>query len=243
MKRLWNLLISLELCLVLLALVSASMAAGSFRLKGPFAEAINAMPLFSWLAGAPFSHSWWLWATVILLALLATNTLLCSVEALRQRRSSVGLLTLLAPQLIHLGFLLIVAAHLISAYGAYSDQIEVAEYSVLRLPSGATVRVETITAVVSPMGMPLAISCQLALDPRNPAARVVISPNHPWFSGGYGVYIKQAAASPYPRALLEVHREPGSALALAGAVVFTLGNIIVLWLRSGRREAELSTGA
>jgi hypothetical protein len=50
------------------------------------------------------------------------------------------------------------------------------------------------------------------------------------------VYIKQAEIYPYPQALLEVHREPGAAMALVGAVLFTIGNVAVLWLRSKRRD-------
>lgn len=236
MKRFWNIFISLELCLVLMVSVCGAMAAGSFRLQGQFAAAINAMPLFRWLAEAPFAQSWWLWGTVVLLALLVVNTLLCSAEALRLRRKNVGILSLLSPQLIHLGFLLIVAAHLMSAYGSYAERYEVYEHSVMQLPNGIQVRVEAIAATLSPTGMPVGFRCELAIDPRNLSARVEVSPNRPWFSGRYGVYIKQAELYPYPRALLEVHREPGAALALAGAVVFVIGNFAVLWLRSGRGE-------
>lgn len=234
MKRLWNALISLELGLWLLALLCAAMAAGSFQLKGEYAAAINFMPLFAWLAEVPAAHSWWLWLTVALLALLAVNTLLCSAETLRLRRGRAGLMPLLAPQLVHAGFLLIVTAHLVSALGASVQQFEVSEGSLLRLPDGRPFAVAAIAANVSPMGMPIGFSGELAIDPRDPAQRVVISPNHPWFSGGYGVYIKQAEMYPYPRALLEIHREPGAGMALAGAILFTIGNVMVLRLRSKR---------
>ena len=47
---------------------------------------------------------------IALLALLVLNTVLCSVEALRSRFGKAKLLHLLAPQAMHLGFLLITLA-------------------------------------------------------------------------------------------------------------------------------------
>ena len=65
--RLWRLLISIELCLALLALVCLVMAAGSFGLTGEYAAAINAMPLLVWLREVPVGVSWWLWLTLVFL--------------------------------------------------------------------------------------------------------------------------------------------------------------------------------
>ena len=232
MKRVWNILVSLEFCLWLLALVCGALAIGSFLLKGDYAAAINFVPLFAWLMEVPVAASWWLWLAIVLLALLVINTLLCSAETLRQRYGRAGLISLCAPQLIHAGFLLFVAAHLISSFGASVQQIEVYEGAQARLPDGTQFAVAAIMVDISPKGMPRGFSCELATDLRNPAQQKVISPNHPWFCGDYGVYIKQAEKYPYSRALLEIHREPGGSMALAGALFFMIGNVMVLWLRS-----------
>ena len=242
MKLVWRWCISVELCLVLLALLCAAMAAGSFSLMGDYAVAINSMPLFSWLGEVPAGVSWWLWLTVTLLVLLVLNTVLCSAETLWSRWGRAGLMPLLAPQLIHAGFLLIVLAHLQSAVGGYVQPLEVSEGAVVRLPDGRLFGVATIAVAISPMGMPSSYSSDLVTDLRNPAARVSISPNHPWFSGGYGVYLKQAAGFPERRALLEIHREPGAGMALAGAILFSVGNVLLLWLRSKARENSLMDG-
>lgn len=240
LKRLWCFLISIELCLGLLALVCLSMGAGSFLLKGDYAAAINAVPLLVWLREVPVGASWWLWLTVILLALLVLNTILCSSETLWSRWGRAGWVALLAPQLIHAGFLLMVLAHLQSAYGGHMEQVVVAEGMVGQLPDGRQFGVAGIGVVMSPMGMPSGFSSELVTNLRNPAERVTISPNHPWFSGGYGVYIKQAEGYPSRRALLEIHREPGAGMALAGALVFTVGNILLVWLRSRAKESCLA---
>ncbi len=112
MKRLWNLLISLEAGLVLLALVCIAMAGGSFGLKGDVAAAINAMPLFAWLAEFSLATTWWLWLTLVLLALLVLNTLCCSADTVFQRFNRNAVLSWIPSQLIHAGFLLIVLVHL-----------------------------------------------------------------------------------------------------------------------------------
>lgn len=236
MKKFWQLFISIELCLALLVLVCAAMAAGSFLLTGEYAAAINAMPLFVWLREVPVGISWWLWLCVALLALLVLNTLFCSADTLWSRWSRAGLIPLLAPQLIHAGFLLIVLAHLLSAIGGYKQSLEVYEGAVAQLPDGRPFGVAAIKVTGSPMGMPTGFSSELVTDLYHPLERVSISPNHPWFSGGYGVYIKQAEAYPFPRALFEIHREPGAGMALAGALLFTVGNILLVWLRSKARE-------
>lgn len=239
--KLWNLLISVELCLGLLALLCISMAAGSFALSGEYAAAINGMPLLTWLRSVPFTFSWWLWLTLALLTLLALNTVLCSSETLWSRSGRSGWSALLAPQLIHAGFLLIVLAHLVSATGSSLQALEVGEMMLASLPDGSTFGVAAISVTTSPRGMPLAFSSELAPDINKPAERVVISPNHPWFFHGYGVYIKQAEAFPVKRALLEIHHEPGAGMALAGSLLFTTGNVLLVVIRSKRREDELST--
>ena len=50
------------------------------------------------------------------------------------------------------------------------------------------------------------------------------------------MYIKHAEQGRPPVAVLEVHREPGAAMALAGAALFTIGNLLLLYTRSRARE-------
>lgn len=237
--RLWHLLISLEVCLGLLALVCVALAAGSFSLSGEYAAAINRMSLLMWLRESPFSISWWLWVTLVLLVLLVLNTVLCSAETLWTRRGKQGVALLLAPQLIHAGFLLIVCAHLLSAGWSSHQAVEVGEMMLAALPDGTRFGVASIAVTTTPQGIPIGFSSELVPDLNRPAERVVISPNHPWFASGFGVYIKQAEAYPYRRALFEIHREPGAAMALAGALLFTVGNVLLVIIRSQLREKEV----
>jgi len=153
MKRIYEAFASLSLGLWLMGGVMVLLAAGSFG--GEDAASLNEMPLFAWLGAAPVSVSWWLWGTLVLLALLVLNTLLCSVEAIRKRYGKSGLISLLAPQLMHAGFLLIVLAHLLSAKGGAKQGMQLYEGSDLRFSGGGSVVVEAIEVETGPRGMPL----------------------------------------------------------------------------------------
>ncbi len=241
MKKVWNLLISLEAGLVLLALVCIAMTAGSFMLSGDVAAALNAMPLLTWLREFSLATTWWLWLTIVLLALLVLNTLCCSADTLFQRFSRGAVLSWLPPQLIHAGFLLIILAHLLSSLWGFKGSIDIPEGSAFQLPDGATVQVAQVGAIFSPMGGNMPLGYRALLVTRETAGQggATITPNHPLFSNGYGVYIKHAEPGQPPVALLEVHREPGAAMALAGAVLFSIGNLLLLYTRSKAREQQI----
>lgn len=230
LRNIYDRLASLTFGLWLMGGVILFMGIGSFLGEGE-GGGINDMPLFSWLMGAPVGSSWWLWAVIALLAMLALNTALCSIDSLRMKRR--GFLALVAPQATHLGFLLIVAAHLFSAYGGFKQSMQVGEGSVIGFPDGELVRVERLDAAIGPMGMPTAFSAALRYGPGGEREEN-IKPNAPLFHKGYGIYLKNVEIYPARGALVEIHREPGAGWALAGALLFTLGNVMLLAVRRGR---------
>ena len=237
MKKIWTLLISLEIGLVLLALVCCVLAAGSFVLSGEIAGSLNSMPLFTWMLEFPFRYTWWLWLTIGFLALLVLNTLCCSTDSILQRFRRNAILAWLPPQLVHVGFLLIVLAHLQSSLMGFKGSIDVMEGGGFQMPDGTAVQVAQVGALFSSTGggMPIGYKARLVSENTGPGG-VTISPNHPWFVNGYGVYIKHAEPGQPPVAFLEVHREPSAALALAGALLFFMGNAALLYTRSKSRE-------
>jgi len=90
--------------------------------------------------------------------------------------------------------------------------------------------------VNGPMGMPADFSAEVRCPAGGGVATTTIRPNHPAFYKGFGIYLKEVAPPPYQAALIEIHREPGAGLALAGGILFTLGNVALLAVRRGRRE-------
>ena len=192
---------------------------------------LNEMPLFAWLYQAPFSLSWWLRITLAIIFLLVVNTFVCSVDSLRSKSQKGNVILMIAPQVMHLGFLGIVAAHLLSAYGSFKQTGRAYEGMSLRFPDGSAVTLETISASVGQMGMVTAFSAAI----RTENGRVeILRPNHPYFHGGYGLYLKDVEPSPAPAAYLELHKEPGGGIALAGALLYIFGNTILLMSRRTR---------
>lgn len=230
----YNRLASLTFGLWLLGGVMLFMAVGSF-IQGE-GSAINEVALFTWLREVPFRESWWLWVTIGFLALLALNTVLCSIDSLRMKWQGGSFLVRIAPQVMHLGFLLIVVAHLQSAYGGTKQTMPLREGSTIDFANGQSVQVVAIRATYGRMGMPTSMEAQLRYPAGNGVQETTISPNHPLFFRGHGIYLKDVALEPVPGALVEVHREPGAAVALVGALLFTVGNLVLLAKRRGRQE-------
>ena len=228
LHSIYNRLASLTLGNWLLGGVMLFLAIGSF-LQGE-GSTINDVPLLFWLREVPLAESWWLWVSLLLLALLALNTVLCSIDSLSAKWQRGSFLSRIAPQAMHLGFLLIMVAHLQSAVGSFKQTVQVEQGSGITFPDGSRVTFTDFTATYSPMGMPTAFSATFSY----PGGNATISPNHPFFYQGHGIYLKDVAPPPTKAALVEVHKEPGAGMALAGGLIFTVANIILLFRRRGR---------
>lgn len=232
LKNIYARLASLTLGLWLLGGTMLFLAIGSF-LQGE-GSTINEVPLFLWLREVPLRESWWLWVSLLFLAILALNTVLCSIDSLTAKWQRGSFLSRIAPQAMHLGFLCIMVAHLQSAAGSFKQAVEVGQGSGITFPDGSQVVFTDFNATYSPMGMPTALSATFTYPAGNATASATISPNHPFFFQGHGIYVKDVAPPPMKAALVEVHKEPGAGMALAGGVIFTVANIVLLARRRGR---------
>ena len=133
-KKVYSFLTSLDLAIWLLSAVMVLLAVGSFVCDA--GSGINDVALLTWLAEVPIRTSWWLWGTLGLLALLALNTVLCSVESLRAKWLRGSFLVRIAAQMMHLGFLFIVLAHLFTAYGGLKNGGPLPEGGSFTFPDG-----------------------------------------------------------------------------------------------------------
>ena len=238
-RTIYDRLASLTFGLWLMGGVIVLLAIGSFSSGGAESGNINQMPLFAWLTETPVAVSWWLWAAIGVLGLLVVNTGLCSIESIRGRYRSTRLLILIAPQIMHAGFLLIVLAHLLSASGGMKQVMPVHEGEVIAFADGTGIQVTNITAAIGPMGFPTDYSAELRLLGGSRQLAQAIRPNEPFFYEGAGFYLKEVALQPYRAALIEIHREPGAGCALAGALFFMAGNVLLLYVRRGGRAVPV----
>ena len=181
----------------------------------------------------PFAFSWWLWLILGLLAVLALNTVLCSIESLRSKYHRTNFLAIIAPQVMHAGFLFIALAHLFSAYGGQKGVLQVYEGQSIGFPDGSGIVIRNITGQIGSRGMLTSYQAEVQPDSDGKAPSQ-ISPNNPFFYRGFGIYLKDVQLFPERIALVEIHREPGAGIALAGALLFTVGNIALIAVRRGK---------
>jgi hypothetical protein len=201
-------------------------------------QSMSALPLFQWMTGNSLRITWWLWAAVFVLSLLTANTLLCSIESVLKKRGARNWLLVISPQVIHIGFLFILLAHLLSSYGSFKGMAYVGEGTVLQLPNGLNALFREIKADVDPAGYIEDWSAEVSYYRGNrQVASSVIRPNEPSFEEGLGVYVKTVRMAPFPAALIEVSREPGAPWALAGGILFIAGMATLLILKIRMEEA------
>lgn len=231
-RKIYGFFLSLGTSIWLLALMIALFFAGAFimPLKKEF-QAIHSMPLIDWLKAQPISVTWWLWGTIGLLVFLTLNTLFCSIDSVIKKRSTTQWLLLISPQIIHIGFLFILLAHMFSSLGGFKGGAVAYEGSFLRLPNDVTVEIAEISVRTSPSGFlsDLEVNINYFVDDR--IIKDTIRFNAPSFYKGFGICLKDARTYPYKAALLEVSREPGALWALIGGIVFMLGTVTLLILK------------
>ena len=202
-------------------------------------QSLESLPLFQWMTQNPGSITWWLWAALGVISLLSANTLLCSIESVVKKKSARQWLLVLSPQVVHIGFLFILLAHLLSGYGSFRGTAVVYENSGLRLPNGNDVLLRKIDIETDQMGYMKDWSADIEYFKEGRSLGTDrISPNSPSFQDSFGIYIKNVRLQPYPVALIEVSKEPGAVWALIGGILFMAGMITLLLLKIKKEEAK-----
>ena len=238
MKKALDFFLSLRTAIWLLLALLCILFYGSLLMpvKEEF-QTLHTVPLFQWMTENPLDVVWWLWAAIGALSLLTANTLFCSVESVLKKRSAKNLLLVMSPQVIHIGFLFVLLAHLLSSYGSSRDTGFVAKGSVVALADGTSVRFEAINAEADPSGYISDWSAEISYLREGARVRSdVIKPNSPSFQAGFGIYIKTVRFQPFPVALIEVSRDPGALWALIGGIFFLTGMSTLLALKIKREN-------
>lgn len=234
-KPILNFFLSLRTAIWLLLVVLLFLFAGTFVMPREEFGTINAQPFFAWMVKNPAGATWWLWGSLGLLALLSANTLLCSLESVIRKRTGRQWLLIVSPQVIHMGFLFIMLAHIIDASASFRGNLVVHEGMEYQLPDGLTLRVNSLDMEIGPQGYPTGWRADVEYLSNGAAIRRdSLGPNRPSFYQGLGIYLKDLR--PYPKAaLFEISREPGAKWALVGAIFFMAGTVALMLLKI-RRE-------
>ncbi|MGE5174685.1 MAG: cytochrome c biogenesis protein ResB [Betaproteobacteria bacterium] len=217
--------------LICLFFIGSYMMPAHREVFGPMNDDI----LFAWVentASGSLWYTWWFFAALAGLALLTVNTLVCSVQAVKGKWTRDDFLLRISPQVIHIGFLFILLAHLLGAGWGYKVAGALPEGSYARLPEGRTVFLRSIRADVDSRGIPKGWSAEVTLfDNNEQAASGTLGPNQPLLYQGMGIYMKSFELEPRPYAFLLVAKDPGAIWALVGGVLFMLGSMTLLTLK------------
>lgn len=226
-------LFSLNTGIVLLLILLFLLVAGAFIM--PSDEAFGllyVMPLFYWLKEVPVKISWWLIFSIGVLVMLTVNTLLCSADSIIKKYKKTNFLLLIAPQIMHLGFLFIILGHILSSYGGNRELFQVREGTWLRFPDGSIVEIKEIIIRHDNSGYITDMGMEIVHHSSN--TRYTVVPNKPFIYKGTGLYIKTAIPYPIKQAIVETSQEPGAIPAFLGAILFSAGNTALLFMKRSR---------
>ena len=191
--------------------------------------------LFDWVENAAVPNlrqTWWFFAALAGLILLTLNTLVCSLQAVREKWSRADFLLRISPQVIHVGFLFILLAHLLGAGWGYRLSGTLPEGASAPLPEDRAIYVRNISASVDGNGYLTDWSAAVYIMEKGERVKVgILGPNQPLFYKGVGFYLKSLSNDGIPVAHLMVNKDPGAIWALLGSVLFMLGSITLLALK------------
>lgn len=201
---------------------------GSLSLPGnlAFFSGIDDTPLFRWLGEAKgFTTTWWIWLFIAVLAVLALNTMVCTVEALLFRLNRRALIVKLSPQVMHVGVLFIMLGHLLTASLGVKLDIDLAQGETKRVEGNASVTLENVSVTEDENGYVIDWEAKLRwLKDGKGTGIMSLRPSRPLYVGGYGLYSKSVLVDKEgSSALIRVSRDPGALWALLGGLMLCVG--------------------
>jgi hypothetical protein len=228
---------SLKLTIWLVILLIISFLAGAFVMpaKKEF-QSIHSKPLFEWLWEQPLSITWWLWISIIILSVIVLNTLFCSIESVISKRRATQWLLLISPQVVHIGFLFIIFAHLLSAFGGQKEMMAAQEGSVLKISEDHTLKIKDIRVRT---GSGRINYWEVAVEYYSEGrmlAEDLIRPNDPSVRSGLNIIVKDIRVFPSKAVLLQVSSEPGAIWAFLGGIIFMTGITTLIILKVNRER-------
>lgn len=196
-------------------------------------QSIHSMPLFDWLREQPLSVTWWLWCATGILVVLTFNTIFCSIESFVKKRKVAQWLLLISPQVIHIGFLFILLAHMLSSAGGFKGIAIAREGTYLKISNDTVLHIEAININVDTYGYINDWEVKMEyVSGQDNILKDRIKPNSPSLKEGFNINVKDIQAFPERAVLLQVSREPGALWALIGGILFMTGIVALIILKA-----------
>jgi hypothetical protein len=190
--------------------------------------------LFPWLMEQGLATTWWIWGMITTMALLAVNTAVCSVDTIIKKRGKVALLRLLAPQVVHLGVLVMLLGHMLTSASGIRDEAVLRTGDVFDIDGAASFKVERI--VVDP-STDAGVTWEVRGLWSDDNSTSVIKPSFPVYHKGVWIFIKSADTDPL-QTILMARGDTGVFFMWGGSFIFLLGSLMFLLVRlRGRATA------
>lgn len=239
-RKVTDVLVSTKTAVWLLSFLVVMLFAGAAVM--PLEEAyqsVHSMPFFDWMEQQPLKVTWWLWGALFLLCILAANTVFCSIDSLARKRSVRHWLLLISLQVVHLSFLFMLLAHLLSSLGGFKNFEVASEGKRFTMPDNTEIEIGQIQIATDRYGYLVDWRVNVSyFSEGKTTGGDILMPNEPAFRNGIGVYVRDLRIVPLKMVLLEISREPGAFWALIGGVLFMTGTVILLVFKIKKEPQE-----
>lgn len=192
-----------------------------------FFSGVDDVPLFHWLSASnDLGKTWWIYGMISVIAVLAVNTIFCTLEALFRRISRRDLILKLSPQVMHGGILFIMLGHLLTASAGFKTDINVSEGEKKAVSGSIAVSAEDIKVRTDENGYYTDWEARLSwFEDGQKKYESILRPVHPVYYGQFGLYMRSVAMEPGASVLIRVCRDPGALWALIGGALLSLGGL------------------
>lgn len=235
MKRLLDILLSVKTAFYLMVMFSVIAITGSVIHPQhlSFFSGIDTTPLFKWLSSSDhIGLTWWIYGMILVLFLLGINTLFCTVDALLRRVRLKNLMLKLSPQLIHIGVMMIMIGHLLTASLGIKMDIFLEKGKTERVTENTSVGLEDVEVVNNEDGYVVDWTTRVLLSSKGKKYRLVLKPSRPVYREGLGFFVQAATKDEQETSsLVRITADPGAPWAFIGGAIVVVGGIMFLFAR------------
>lgn len=191
---------------------------------------INDMPLFRWfsLNRAYFFAFSWILALIVLMALMAVNIIICGIDSLVKSLPHRQVIDAVAPQILHIGVVIVLFGHLVSASFGYKEDVPMA-VGITKEVRGMRLSLAGVDFIQVPGEDSRRWVVGLGIDGND----VVLYPASPAFVNGIGFFAKSAQEK-NRTAIIGLVYDPGVGWEIAGALVFVIGAAALFYVQLRR---------
>jgi len=248
-KVIWNILGGMSFALWSLLFAAVLCFAGSicYGRNPEIFVALNSTMLRDWLETfgvENIAHTWWLFLLLGVLFFLGINTALCTAERmirimrLKKRRSMKAMLFLLAPHIMHIAFLVIMAGYLALYTSGINSYNNILGPGIKRYLPGSSIMMELSDPSFSKArhqhneyieDLYVEAGYKLLFHDGNKTGVRRIGLNRPCFYRGYSIHVadfnpkKTTSMTNNVWVNLTIRKNMGIPLFMAGVIIFALG--------------------